>query len=116
MTERTIQTTWYRFSQNNSGGSFQDDPHAGIGYEVWIEAISADAANARAEGIGIYFDGDGDCSCCGNRWSEAWSSEGRAEAPTEVRLVTDWDCRSYAHPLIGEFYEIPSRVVGWSGL
>src|SRR5690606_15528868 len=66
---------WWEFSQNNSGGSFDHDPEQGIGYRVLIEARNADEASARAQDIGIYFDGcrDGiDCCCCGDRWSEPW--------------------------------------------
>jgi hypothetical protein len=38
---------------------------------VIVEARNADAANARALELGIYFKGDDDapdCECCGNRW------------------------------------------------
>lgn len=71
---------FYRFDQNNSGGSFiQNDEVASY---VFIEANSADEANARAESIGIYFNGcddDRDCPCCGDRWSSAWSDDGMDE-------------------------------------
>ena len=59
---------FYHFNQNNSGGSFLFDENQGITHHVVIEADNASDANAIAEGIGIYFDGYGDCSCCGNRW------------------------------------------------
>lgn len=66
---------FYTFSQNNSGGSFVQDEN--ISHYVIIEASSAAEANSLAEGKGLYFDGSsGDCPCCGNRWSEAWSCEG----------------------------------------
>ena len=57
---------FFHFHQNNSGGRFtiNDD----VSVNVIIEATSADDANERAEGIGIYFDGSDDCSCCGSRW------------------------------------------------
>lgn len=61
---------FYHYSQNNSGGSFAHDPAAGISHFVIIQAFSAAHANERAESIGLYFDGDGDCPCCGERWSE----------------------------------------------
>lgn len=57
---------FYVYRQNNSGGSFI--PPA---VDVIVEAPSAAEADTIAEGIGIYFDGAGDCSCCGNRWHEA---------------------------------------------
>ena len=40
-----------------------------------IEAENASEANARGEGLGIYFDGvkNGcDCECCGDRWYPVW--------------------------------------------
>lgn len=60
---------FFFFYQNNSGGSFIVNDETTL-YMI-IEADDADAANARAEDIGIYFDGvekDIDCACCGDRW------------------------------------------------
>lgn len=59
---------FFYYRQNNSGGRFDFDADAGISAHVIVEADSADEANERAEGIGLYFDGSGDCRCCGNRW------------------------------------------------
>jgi hypothetical protein len=72
---------FYDFRQNNSGGTFYVD--SSVAQYVLIEANDADEANARAQEIGIYFNGvdDGvDCECCGDRWYET-SSDG-TEAPT----------------------------------
>lgn len=72
-------TKFFTFDQNNSGGSFRRDEKSGIGRYVIIEAYDATHANARAEDLGIYFDGcsDGfDCSCCGDRWHRAYDSDG----------------------------------------
>jgi hypothetical protein len=77
--KRVIETKFYTFNQNNSGGSFVYDEEVGIGEYVIIEAINADDANSRAEDIGLYFNGceDGyDCECCGDRWSMVWGGEG----------------------------------------
>lgn len=66
---------FFCFNQNNSGGSFAFDEKSGLTHYVVIEAANQSSANARAELIGIYFNGcdDGqDCPCCGDRWSEAW--------------------------------------------
>lgn len=68
---------FYCFNQNNSGGGFDIDDD--VAHFVIIEAASADAANERAESIGIYFNGcdtGNDCPCCGDRWYPAWSDEG----------------------------------------
>lgn len=62
---------FYTFVQNNSGGSFDWNDKAGIGMYVIVEADNADQANAKAEEVGLYFDGvenDLDCECCGDRW------------------------------------------------
>lgn len=63
---------FYEFNQNNSGGGFDFNRSAGITHIVIIEADSAGDANKRAESIGLYFDGDGDCPCCGDRWYSAY--------------------------------------------
>lgn len=119
MGQVTLQTKWYTYSQNNSGGSFKTDSERGIGHYVLIEAISAADADTRAEAIGLYFNGLGDCSCCGNRWSrhdESWMEAtddpriydkpapraGRGESAATDR----WKIPSFAHPIAGEFYEV----------
>lgn len=66
---------FFCFNQNNSGGSFVFNEKAGLTHYVVIEAPNASAATAKAELIGIYFNGcdDGvDCPCCGDRWSDLW--------------------------------------------
>ena len=76
--ERVVNTKFYTFNQNNSGGSFVADKKNGISEFVIIEALTADDANTRAENIGIYFNGceDGnDCPCCGDRWYQASESD-----------------------------------------
>lgn len=72
--------SFYTFDQNNSGGEFIIDRQAGIAPYVIIEADSPKEANEKAEEIGLYFDGGGDCPCCGNRWSEVSSYDGK-ESP-----------------------------------
>jgi hypothetical protein len=96
---------FWHFSQNNSGGSFDFDAAAGITHHVVIEAASAAEANARAQQIGLYFDGVGDCPCCGKRWSEVDSDEG-----TEEPRVYDEDAFTYrgynGHRWMGENPEV----------
>lgn len=69
---------FFTFNQNNSGGRFVVDHRRGISHYVIVEARSAQEANQLAEQLGLYFDGVGDCNCCGNRWSEAglWGETG----------------------------------------
>ncbi|MCY9512341.1 hypothetical protein M5W78_21025 [Paenibacillus larvae] len=60
---------YYTYDQNNSGGSFTIDDS--VCEVVIIEADTAEQANAKAETIGIYFDGVDkgiDCPCCGDSW------------------------------------------------
>jgi hypothetical protein len=81
---------FYDYSQNNSGGSFVYEPERGISHWVIVEADSASEANARAERIGLYFDGEGDCRCCGDRWYEQSSYETGDETPSAYGApVTD---------------------------
>ena len=68
---------FYHFSQNNSGGSF--DWSEGLGHHVVVEAGSADEANTKLESLGGYFDGVGDCPCCGDRWYPLYDNKGTAE-------------------------------------
>ncbi len=72
---------FYEFDQNNSGGRWVSDPMRGIGPKVIIEAASAEEANAKAEDIGLYFDGEGDCPCCGDRWCEQWYDDKGTDEP-----------------------------------
>lgn len=73
--------SFFHFSQNNSGGDFVFDEKVGISCHVVIEAKDGEAANAIAEGIGLYFDGcesGRDCDCCGDRWSRVWRKGDKA--------------------------------------
>lgn len=72
---------FFEYNQNNSGGGFDFDAERGITHYVIVEADDAEHANYRAERIGLYFDGAGDCACCGNRWSAQWGSDEGDEVP-----------------------------------
>lgn len=69
---------FFEYRQNNSGGVF-DYKDEGISIHVIIEADTYRSANAKAEDLGLYFDGYGDCNCCGNRWGEAGTCDGDDE-------------------------------------
>jgi hypothetical protein len=69
---------FYTFNQNNSGGSFDFDPQAGVSHFVIVEADSDLDALSRAEDIGLYFDGiekGYDCECCGDRWYQPYEAD-----------------------------------------
>jgi hypothetical protein len=89
----TQNQNYFEFSQNNSGGGWDIDHEAGISEVVFVQASSPAEANAKAETIGIYFNGVSsgrDCECCGSRWSECWESEmGKEEAPKASKVSKD---------------------------
>lgn len=111
-----MDTKFYTFRQNNSGGSFDHFPEDGIGVAVIVEAQNFSQALDRAERIGLYFNGcdtGRDCSCCGDRWSEPWSEDG-TERPEiygeEYAACAEgdepylyWGLPSYIHFIGGEF-------------
>lgn len=82
---------FYTYRQNNSGGSFVYDADLGIAIAVIVEADDLPEASAKAEDIGLYFDGcetGRDCDCCGDRWSEPWD-DGTETPSLYGRDVTD---------------------------
>jgi hypothetical protein len=82
---------FFEYSQNNSGGGFTFDP-AGVSHYVIIEADSPEEANDKAERIGLYFDGQGDCDCCGYRWSECWDGDKGEKVPSIYGTpISDYD-------------------------
>lgn len=94
---------FYAFDQNNSGGGYDHDARKGIGQVVVIEAEDSEEAIYKAEEIGLYFDGRGDCSCCGNRWSTYSASE---EMTFSDVIYWDWRKHVYIHLLNGKILEV----------
>jgi len=70
MSEETKKLNWYHFRQNNTGGSF-----TGPAISIYVQATDSEEADRIAEDNGAYFDGSGDCMCCGFRWNESWGAE-----------------------------------------
>lgn len=107
--ERLINTKFYTFSQNNSGGHFRNDEEKGIGEYVIIEAISHTHANGLAEDLGIYFDGcqyGSDCPCCGDRWYSVRENDGYDVpsiygTPVEETKTSWYREKAYVHYLDG---------------
>jgi hypothetical protein len=85
--EKVRTPKFFLFHQNNSGGSWDFDEKAGISVNVIVEAYDGKHANERAENIGLYFGGAGDCSCCGDRWSSLYDSEDGDDVPTVYEEV-----------------------------
>lgn len=115
---------WFKYDQNNSGGSFVFEPNRGISHYVWVEADSREEADERAKSIGLYFNGcedEIDCDCCGDRWypmDRPWNTTGEDEQPPPVgETFAEFNERAgfvhskwidgpetYVHPKQGEFY------------
>lgn len=64
-----LKGKFFSYRQNNSGGHMVVSDN--IGELVVVEAKNAEDADRRAKKIGLYFDGRGDCPCCGCRWTSA---------------------------------------------
>lgn len=108
MASRTVETKYFHFRQNNSGGSFDIEDADGIGVEVWIEALNADDACRRAESIGIYFDGceyGRDCDCCGDRWHRPWG-DGYDASEIDQKFSFSWHGTVYVHHMDGSIERI----------
>ena len=68
--ERIIQTKFYEFSQNNSGGYFDVDEN--VCHRVIIEAMDEKHAVALFEPM--IENQSGSCPCCGDRWSPEYAN------------------------------------------
>lgn len=101
---------FFDFRQNNSGGSFSYDDKAGIAETVIIEANSAAEANEKAERIGLYFNGAGDCECCGSRWYEVGNYDGTPE-PRDFARVVVRGIKSKKRPVTVYIHYSNGRVV-----
>lgn len=78
---------FFTYVQNNSYGTFDYDGDAGIAPYVIMEAEDAGWSDVKAKRVGLYFDGEGDCPCCGDRWYEAnsygnWGGKTGDEVPS----------------------------------
>jgi len=101
---------FFSFHQNNSGGYFHDNVN--VCEIVVIEAANAVAANARAEDIGIYFDGDRDCDCCGPRWYPLWGSERGDDVPSDYgKPLVEHDATHYRSKAIVYYADGTKEVV-----
>ncbi len=112
MPKATIDTKFFNYRQNNSGGSFVIDEARGLSINVWIEAIDSAHANSRAESIGLYFDGEGDCPCCGNRWYSAYDP-GEEKARCSRGYLGSWgneDAPGFIHTIDGKIHKITKET------
>lgn len=112
-----VETKFYHFRQNNSGGSFVYDEADGLSVNVYIEAESAEDANEKMlEKIGE-FDSVYDCPCCGSRWYPADEDDytcTSSTVPVENEVMSDEFFRvkwmdngkpeTFVHLIDGTFY------------
>lgn len=115
-----MDTKFYTFNQNNSGGWFDHEELEGIGHYVVVEATDANHALDRAERIGLYFNGcdtGRDCPCCGDRWSDFQRDEDGTDSPevygekyvaceSDDEAYISWGIPSYVHYIGGEFKKL----------
>jgi len=103
---------WYLYRQNNSGGTFIKPAVV-----VYIQAPDADQADIAAEDYGLYFDGDGDCPTCGNRWHRAGTEDGEPELfwhnedCVRTEVVSVLPSRDQAEPCVR--YKTDFRATPW---
>lgn len=81
--KRELETKFYEFSQNNSGGSFDVDDN--VCHRVIIEAIDTNHAKSIFEPM--IENQSGSCPCCGDRWS--------SYDPDEIELPK-WEEKGYS--------------------
>lgn len=81
--KREVNTKFYTFQQNNSGGDFHINED--IAEVVIIEALNNSDANFKAKKLGM--NNSDSCPCCGDRWSWQgdWTSEDEgSEEPNDL--------------------------------
>ncbi len=81
--EVVINTKFWHFSQNNSGGIFVIDEKNGVCEDIIIEAQNPKEALSKLSNIGDRVIGFWDfCSCCGERWDDYLIEEEGAKVPS----------------------------------
>ena len=112
--EIDLKTKFYTYEQKNSGGYYSNFEEEGIAEYLIIEALDDIHANARAEDIGIYFDGrknGKDCTCCGDRWVKVEEEDGDdvpsiSGQPLDARVKSNFNEFCFVHYLDGNIEKI----------
>lgn len=77
---------YFTYRQNNSYGRFTKPAIL-----VVVIAVDTEEADEKAEKAGLYFDGAGDCPCCGDRWWPAYYGErDKSEIIAEIRDLKEY--------------------------
>jgi hypothetical protein len=87
--------SFFTYRQNNSGGHWVVDENLSV--VVIVEAHNSAVANDLAETIGVYFDGVGDCDCCGYRWTECDEEDATDIPMVHSRTVAEYMASEYVH-------------------
>lgn len=94
--KREVDTKFFAFTQNNSGGRFDVDDN--VCHRVVIEAIDAKHAQSRFEPM--IENQSGSCPCCGDRWS--------SYEPDEIELIM-WKENGYPVGVSGHYKDAEER-------
>lgn len=78
-----MDTKFFEFPQNNSGGYYVRDTANGVGESIIVEATDAQHALERLQEIGDKTSCDfwSWCDCCGERWPTFLSDREGLESP-----------------------------------
>lgn len=111
--EKALNTKFYHFRQNNTGGFFEKSEKDGISESVIIEALNANHANDRAEEIGLFFDCCKDEDYEDDRWIRTQEIEGYDEPcingkPLENIKKSDYINSCFIHYLDSKFKKFES--------
>lgn len=100
--KRELNTKFYEFTQNNSGGYFDVDDN--VCHRVIIEAI--DAKHAQSIFEPMIENQSGSCPCCGDRWSNY--------SPDEINL-SEWEKKGYRVGVYGYYKDAEQRWIDLFG-
>lgn len=90
MTDITVQTKFFHFRQNNSGGYFIENDD--VAQNLIVEAVNAKDAELKM--LDITASHSKYCSCCGKRWSSWIDDEDGTNEPTVFGEKLDESCGS----------------------
>ena len=108
-----VETKFFTFRQNNSGGSFDYKESKGIVQYVVVQAVDAAHANARAEAAGLYFNGCDygvDCPCCGDRWCAVEDDDANTQPEVDGRPLDELQPYRSEHRYAAAVHYLDGRI------
>ena len=99
-----LETKFYIFRQNNSGGYWDEDKRCGIDQLVVIERDSKEKAILKFQSLleEYGYNSDDDCPCCGSRWYENDVSDTYNSKDEILEYLETWEYDTYIHYISGE--------------